>query len=238
MINSFRKKMLLILLFLCFTTGCQVSSDLTINKDLSVKEELNMTGTSEFFDNHYRNFPITVVENMLDSQEREEKLVENGYFYEIKKDKRYPYVYATKNYASLLDYANNTIFKKQYFEDLIVETNNNLVTLKSKDFIVYEEGEDIDRYSIKSFSLNIKLPYVVTSHNADKVDKSENIYTWNINIETKEKEINITFDKDRVYVYNMAMYISIIILCLLGVVLIIVTLGIVKKHKINNIISE
>lgn len=238
MLNKFRKKILLLILFLFFTTGCQVSSNVTINKDLSVKEELNMTGTSEFFNNHYRNFPITVVENMLDSQEREEILKENGYFYEIKKDKRYPYVYAVKNYPSLLDYASNTIFKKQYFEDLIVEISDNLVTLKSKDFIAYEDLENTDRYSIKSFSLNIKLPYVVTSHNADKVLKAENIYTWKIDIENKDKEINITFDKDRVYVYNIAMYISIMILCFLVLILIFVAFKIVKKHKMNNIISE
>lgn len=231
------KKILLILLFLIFTTGCQVTTNITINKDLTVLEELKLTGTAEFFNNRYKTMPINVLKNVLKSEDRESILKENGYFYEVIKPKGYPYTYVSKKYSSLNEFASNTIFKNQYFEDLNVEYNNNLITLKSKNFIPYEDG-DLERYDIKSFTLNIKLPYVVKEHNADSYNKKTNTYSWNIKSETSDKDINITFDKNQKYVYNIAMYISIIILCLIGIIIFFIIRKTILKHKINNKISE
>lgn len=237
--NKFKIKILLIFVFLTLTTGCQVKTDITINKDLTVLEELNMTGTSDFFGSHYKNMPLTVVKRFLSIDEHEKTLNENGYFYEIKKDGKYPYLYVSKNYHNLQDFASKTIFKKQYFEDLIVNVNNNLITLKSFNFIKYEEGDqELNRYDIKKFSLNIKVPFVVTNHNADSYDKKTNTYTWYIDTETSEKEINLTFDKNKIYVYNLVMYISIFIIILLLIILIFIFRNVVKKGKMNNKISE
>ena len=231
------KKLLLILLFLMFITGCQGTTNITINKDLTVVEELNLTGTTEFFSGHYKTMPINVLKNLLSSDGRDELLRENGYTYEVIKPKGYPYVYISKKYSSISEFVSNTIFKNQYFEDLVVETNDNLITLKSKSFIPYEDG-DLERYDIKSFTINIKVPYVVKENNADSYDKKTNTYSWKIDSDTKDKEINITFDKDKIYVYNVAMYVSIIILCFIGFVIFIIIRNIMKKHKMNNKISE
>ena len=99
--NNFKIKILFIFAFLIFTTGCQVKTDITINK--------NLTGTSDYFQNHYKNMPITVVKNFLSTNDHEKILKENGYFYEIKKDDRYPYLYVSKNYSNLQEFASKTI---------------------------------------------------------------------------------------------------------------------------------
>lgn len=231
------KKLVLVLIFLFLTTGCSVTSNITINKDLTVKEEVKMTGTSEFFSTYYKSRPITTVNMLLNSGNRRETLIKNGYQYYIDESGNYPVVIANKNYSSINSFVTNTIFKEQYFENFETTEVNNLITIKAYNFIKYIEG-DVELYEIDNFALNIKLPYVVTSHNADKYNSKTNTYTWYIQKETEDKEINLTFDKNRVYVYNLVMYISIFLLCLLGVILIIVIRKIVIKSKKNNKIIE
>ena len=120
------------------------------------------------------------------------------------------------------------------FEDIKVTTDNNLVTIKTNGFLPYVEDETDVRYPISNLNINIKLPYVVTSNNADSYNKKTNTYTWNINSETLDKEINLTFDKSKIYVYNLVMYISIAILCVIGLIIALIVFHLRKRNKTNN----
>lgn len=230
------KKIIIILMFIYFLTGCAVSSEITIDKDLNVQEQVKMTGTSEFFSRYSKSLPITTVNMLLDGN-RKETLLENGYTYYIDKTGNYPVVVATKNYSSIDSFVKNTIFKKQYFENFETYQENNLVTIKADDFIEFIEG-DIELYEISNFSLKIKIPFIATEHNADDYDPKTNTYIWHITDETLDKEINLTFDKTKIYVYNLVMYISIFILSILVIILIFVGFKLTKKSKINNKIIE
>lgn len=229
------KKISFLLIFILFTTGCTVTSNITINRDLSVKEEIRMTGSTEFFDIYYKSRPITTVNMLLNTSKRKETLINNGYDYHIDESGNFPVVIATKKHTSIEHFVSSTIFKKQYFENFETTQNDNLVTVKAYNFIRYIEG-DVELYEIKKSSINIKVPYVVTSHNADSYNPKNNTYTWYIEKDTEDKEINLTFDKNRIYVYNLIMYISTFILCLIIIVLIFVIRKIYKKNKINNVI--
>lgn len=231
------KKVILLLFSLFLVTGCSVTNTVTINKDLSVKEELDMTGTSEYFNNYYKSRPINIINMMLDTGNRKETLINNGYSYVIKKESYYPSVLASKKYDTIDDYVSKTIFKEQYFNTFETYSNNNLITIKASDFIPYNP-DNTEIYSITKFVYNLKVPYVVEKHNADNYDKKTNTYTWYIDKDTENKEIEITFDKDKVYVYNLVMYISMIILLILAIIVGIIVYKLVKKNQMNNQIND
>ena len=77
------KKIFLLIPLILLITGCRVKSNITINKDLTVKETINMTETSEYFNNRYKELPLTVIKSLLTSGKREETLIQNGYKYEF-----------------------------------------------------------------------------------------------------------------------------------------------------------
>lgn len=230
------KKIIILLLVVFLITGCDVRTNITINKDLSVREEVRMTGTSNFFANYYKDLPITIVNDMLNTGNRKEMLTNNGYKYEINQDERYPAVIAVKNYASVDDFTEHTIFKNQYFTNFETITKENLITIKANGFKKYDQ--DPEYYEIEKSSINIKVPYVVTENNADSYNASTNTYTWNIDLETKDKEINLTFDKNKIYVYNLVMYISILVLIIIGIITGVIIRKLVIKSKKNNKIYD
>ncbi len=233
------KKIILILIIIFITTGC-VSSDynLTINKDLSVNEEVFISATDEYFDLFYMDYRLTIVKNVYNNQEIMKTLPDNNYSYKLIEEERRPGVLANKKYNNINDYIKETIFKTQVFEDIEYIEKDNLITIQTKNFLPYVEDETDVRYPISDLKINIKVPYVVTSNNADKYDNVTNTYTWNIDEETKDKKIEITFDKNKIYVYNLGIYIFISILIILAIIVIVIILKMVKKNKRNNKIYE
>ena len=231
------KKKLIILFLLFLTSGCSVKENIIINKDLSVNEEVSMSGTKSFFDNRYMVLPINVIKEVLTSFDRENNLIQNGYMYDIYEDERYPRVLAQKKYDSISSFTEQTIFKNQYYEYLKTNIDGNLISIKSSEFTNYEDG-DIYKYSIKSCIINIKLPFKVISSNADKIDKKTNTYTWLINEKTTDKIIDITFDKSRIYVYNLSRYIVIFLVILFVIIGYLVLKYLKNRNKKNNTLGD
>ena len=233
------KKIILILIIIFITTGC-VSSDynLTINKDLSINEEVFISATDEYFNLFYMDYKLTIVKGVYDNKEFMQILPNNNYSYKLIEEEKRPGVLINKKYNNLNDYTKETIFKNQSFEDIEYVEKDNLITITTKNFLPYVEDETNGRYPISDLNINIKVPYIVTSNNADNIDKVTNTYTWYINSETKDKKIEITFDKNKIYVYNLSMYIFIIILIILIFIVGIIVFKIVKKNKRNNKIYE
>ena len=231
-------KKITILMILLLLTGCaKVEYKLNISKKINVTEELFITGTDEYFKLFYMNLPKTIVEETYNS-ENIELLKSNGYFTQIVYNRgRYPEVNIRKKYNNLDEYATKTLFKGQAFEDVLVKTNDNLVTIKTEKFIPYIEDQTDSGFPISNLSINIKLPFVVTKSNADKVDKSTNTYTWKIDEKTENKEINITFDKNKIYIYNISWYISLVIIIILAIIATIYIIKTIKKNKKNNFVD-
>lgn len=62
-------------------------------------------------------------------------LIKNNYSHElVTENVTYPGVLVKKKYDTLSEYANNTIFKDQIFENVYSITNDNLITLKATVF--------------------------------------------------------------------------------------------------------
>lgn len=226
------KKIFLLIPLILLITGCRVKSNITINKDLTVKETINMTETSEYFNNRYKELPLTVIKSLLTSGKREETLIKNGYKYEFSNFEKTPSVLATKEYSSLEDFAKGTIFKNQFYDNIIITSDNSIISFKTSGIVPYDE-ENTELYDVDKCSITITLPFVVTSHNADNHDKKTNSYTWNFSSSSPET-IEFSFDKNKIYVYNLFMYLSIFILILLAITIIIIVIKFKKKNQVNN----
>lgn len=190
------KKILLLIGCIFLITGCKVEYNLVINNDLTVLEYVNMTGTDEFFDTYYKSSEINVV-NMVFDESRQDFLKQNGYSYEIFDGNR-PYVTAKKSYTNLEQFAQNTVFYEQYFENIDVFQNDNIVTLKTSEFIPINP-DSIDRYDIKESIIKIKTAYKVVDNNASSYDEKTNTYSWYIDNETTEFSINFSYDVNEIY---------------------------------------
>ena len=230
-----KKKVILLIVIICLLTGCNVKETIIINKDLSVNEEVNMSGTKAFFDNRYKMLPKNVVKNILKSYDREKLLNNNNYLYEQSILGKYPSIIAKKEYSNIDIFTKTTIFKDQYFKTFNTFEEDNLITINAKDYVKYEQG-DLERYPIANCEIDIKLPFQVVDSNADKYNARTNTYIWYINEKTNDKEINIKFNKNKIYVYNYSLYITIgilIIIIIIGIGFIIKIIN--KNKKINEI---
>lgn len=182
------KKLLLLVISLLLFTGCKVDYNLTINNDGTVKEDIYMTGTKEFFDVYYKSSKINIINMMLDIDK--DSLINNSYKYEVV-DNATPYVYASKSFYNISDYSNKTIFFKQYFDGIVAQNNNGIITFKTSGFKPIDP-DDPSRYDIKDTYINIKVPYKVIEHNALKV--KNNVYTWSIKNSTSDFNIKLVYD--------------------------------------------
>lgn len=230
------KKKILILLIPFLLTGCaSVNYELDIDKNINVSEKVKITATSDFFNIYYKNLPITIVKEFYNDSDIQNKLNSNNYKHEInQKNAKYPEVIISKEYKSLEEYSQNTIFKNQVFENIIVTTNDNLITLQTVNFKKYTTDDDSDSYPVSKLAISIKSPYVVVENNADKHDKKTNAYIWLVDSSTENKEIKITFDKNKIYIYNIIMYISLFVIILIILTMIIIGFKMHKKNVINN----
>ncbi len=230
------KKKILILLIPFLLTGCaSVNYELDIDKNINVSEKVKITATSDFFNIYYKNLPITIVKEFYNDSDIQNKLNSNNYKHEInQKNAKYPEVIISKEYKSLEEYSQNTIFKNQVFENVIITTNDNLITLQTVNFKKYTTDDDSDSYPVSKLAISIKSPYVVVENNADKHDKKTNAYIWLVDSSTENKEIKITFDKNKIYIYNIIMYISLFVIILIILTMIIIGFKMHKKNVINN----
>ena len=230
------KKKILILLIPFLLTGCaSVNYELDIDKNINVSEKVKITATSDFFNIYYKNLPITIVKEFFNDSYIQNKLNSNNYKHEInQKNAKYPEVIISKEYKSLEEYSQNTIFKNQFFENVIITTNDNLITLQTVNFKKYTTDDDSDSYPVSKLAISIKSPYVVVENNADKHDKKTNAYIWLVDSSTENKEIKITFDKNKIYIYNIIMYISLFVIILIILTMIIIGFKMHKKNVINN----
>ena len=230
------KKKILILLIPFLLTGCaSVNYELDIDKNINVSEKVKITATSDFFNIYYKNLPITIVKEFYNDSDIQNKLNSNNYKHEINQgNTKYPEVIVSKEYKSLEEYSQNTIFKNQVFENVIITTNDNLITLQTVNFKKYTTDDDSDSYPVSKLAISIKSPYVVVENNADKHDKKTNAYIWLVDSSTENKEIKITFDKNKIYIYNIIMYISLFVIILIILTMIIIGFKMHKKNVINN----
>lgn len=221
--------------FLLLVSGCEGTYQITINKDLSVKESMTMTEersvietyTNKF--NQYGNVLITDLKEVypnysMNSQANENSLDGSG----------------TKTFQTLELYASDSALKKTAFKTVNITTADNLVTIQLKDFDINNyllTSDEIYGAVFKELTLEIKSTYQVENSNAEEVDKEENIYRWKFTENKLPEEINLVINKGVLFNPPLWTNNTLLMVAILGgivIVLVTVTIVFVGKARQNN----
>ena len=205
------KRIIVLLLTIFLITGCKVNYNLVINEDLTLTEEANLTGTSEFFNNYYKTTKKNVLKSLLEIYQ--DNLNDNNYNYELKDD-NVPYVLVSKKYNSIDEYTKNSILFNGYFDEVKYTVDGNIKKIETVGFNP-NESDNPDRFDIKSLNISIKCPYVVKNHNAVKVDESTN--TFFFELDNEHEKILFEFDSSSKFNPNKNL-IRTIIICILAII--------------------
>lgn len=215
------KKIKIISLFIVIFlfTGCAGDYNITINKDLSINEKLNLelenTGTE------YNKTLKLFTDNNIDEDNYHisvngSKVIIN---YEEDFNSIYDYILNSKVYHQLIDEIKYS--KVDDYMDIYIYQN-----LKLKN-----DNNDIGNISdIDFLQINVINPYKVIVSNEDTL--SENVYTWNITKDTINKKILMQFEpKLNKFPYS-ALIISIVLLICSFILIYIIIINYKNKQKI------
>ena len=184
-------KLLFLFLVIFLLTGCTIEYNLTFDSNLQLTENAIIQEGSSFFEQYIYYTPKEVMQNVITSNQ--ERLDALEYDYEIVDDRT---VTLNNHYDDYMTYiSQNTIFQ-QFFEEINVSNDGDLIVIETNDFIPYTEGNP-NYFQVEDININIKIPFKVLENNADKVDKKTGVYTWNINKETEYKKIILKFYKSK-----------------------------------------
>ena len=101
------KKIILLFIIAVVLTGCTAKYQITINEDLTITEEAQLSGTDEFFSTYYKSTKKNVLKTQLDSYK--DILDENEYQYKLIEED-IPYILLQKNILILM-----SILPLQYY---------------------------------------------------------------------------------------------------------------------------
>ena len=169
----------LILLF----TGCSGNYNLTINEDLSVEEELDISISN---DNNLYEKTLNIFET---------NNIDNDKYNVAKVDDKIRINYKDK-FSSIEDYILNSKLYNQLFDNIKYNKNGDMISLSTKENLRLKNSNNIlngtNLNDLDVIQVNITNPFKVTNTNSDIND--EKTYTWSIKNSDVEKEISMNFN--------------------------------------------
>ena len=221
-----KKLFIIVLLSLCI--ACTGKYNLKINNDLSVEEKVTGLEDDNFYDGYYNSSRNRVVD--FASSMFKEEINNKGYSFSIVSEGSLYGGQAKKNYANIDDYFSNSNVYEQYFENWDVKNNNGIITISLNKKKV-GNGTGIDRAVVNDGTVSISLPFMVLSHNADRVNG--NIYTWNID-SYKGDKIYIKFDSKKLSNSSINIVIPIVVFSIIVFIIILITVVFLKRKNNSN----
>lgn len=215
------KKVFLLVICLLILTGCSAEYNLSIDKDLKVKEEVDIYESDSYFDEFYLDTHSTIINRTLTIENEEgisnkQLLENNNYNYKFTANG----INAIKTYNSIKDYINNTIFKNQPFKTIEYVENNGLITVTAKDFVEYDP-ECIGQYDVEFYKINLKSEYQIINSNANYVEENKGSCYWIIDSNREPFELSFTIDTNNTIKNNddtleALLYLIIILVLVVG----------------------
>lgn len=206
-----RIKYLLLIIVIFLFAGCSGDYNLTLNRDLSVEEELNVlldNKNDDVYEKTYKLFNDAGI-----SEDKYEMVVKDDKVHIIYKEK----------YSTFEEYYLNSHLYKMLFEEIAFSKDNTgmVITTEAKFKLNDKDNQNIvNSYNIDKLNINLKLPFDVNKSNADSI--KEDVYTWELNSDDTFKNINIdySYKNDRVQNVVVLVTIGIASLIILGFIII------------------
>ncbi|MCI8778028.1 MAG: hypothetical protein HFI86_05365 [Bacilli bacterium] len=193
--NKLQKISILILLTIIFT-GCDVEYNLTIDNKKRVIEEVTFLEDNS----NMLKYAGSIDEFLYDREQ--ESFYDTNYVYERVYNDNQSGLNVKNSYSSIKNYVDSKLYKSLFESANIIEDKKFYSFSTFGDYyrnnVFSTPLEAVYRYKIDKITVNIKFYNIVNSHNADKVDEENNIYTWYLKSSdlTKKIEFNLS-DKVR-----------------------------------------
>lgn len=226
---------ILFIFIILLMTGCSVEYNLSINGDDSITEKVVATEKTKKMESLTRRKGKNAVSYLYDIYNRDDS---SNIVSKVEGSNTIATV--TASHKDIDEYAKN--FSSDIFDKVNVSRKNDEVTITA---VQKRELGGMSSYSplYDSVEVKIKVPYIVTDNNADKIEGS--VYVWNINKEQDLKKIKITYKEDsrknsvNLKIKNKTYNINYGILIVSGIIILLLIIFIIIyfKNKKNNIIN-
>lgn len=190
-----KNKLLIIICLMCFLSGCTANYKININKDGIVDESVTLIESKDKILT-YNKYANDYVSSALDDVENDPQY--NSYSLSTNNDENNFFGIGTKTYLDLESFKKNSIIVNEMFDSISVINQNGLtkITMIPKNTFKYFEDSSLYTSLLNEANIEINIPYVVLSSNADEVDG--NIYKWNIKKNESLKMISISYNNNKI----------------------------------------
>jgi hypothetical protein len=217
-----KKLKILFILFVAITlTGCSGVYNLTINEDLTVTEEVNLSLDKQ--DNTY-DLALELI--------KEYGVEEDDYSIEDAKDT--VKLKFTKKFESVEEYIVKSKLYTELFPEIKLLNEDRKMTLEADGvFNTNLENKEnvVDSFNIELLKINIDTPLNVISNNADEI--TDGIYTWNIKNGDNTKKIHLELSTASVSQTYKSVIIIIVICLIIGGIIAYSILNYIKGRKLK-----
>lgn len=222
------KKNIFLLLILFLLTGCSCRYDITINKDLTIDEEIIIYGTNRLYSAYYKTNKVDVLKENLENYL--EELKENNYEYKLIEEGE-PHIVITKKYQDIENYLNNSLFFNDYFDEISYNKDGNIVKVETMGFNPNEE-DNPDRFYVEKLEVNIKNAYEINDSNSLIIDDNTNTYKYNLLEDSNDFKIFLSYDLSKRFNPHKKNLIYIVIAILIIIITWVTMFFINRKKKI------
>ena len=178
-------KYILVLFIIILLTGCSGTYNLTINKDFSVDEKLELKVDRN--DETYNRTLNLFKNNKIPSDKYKVSVTKNNV--EIKYNEKY---------NSIEEYIINSKLYHQFFDNIDYTYKEGKIQLFGESIMYLDKSNSnnlINNYNISMLNVNIDTPFKILYSNSDS--KTDNTLTWKLDNNTKEKNISMIFDVEK-----------------------------------------
>lgn len=184
-------KYILIVFCILLLTGCTVKSNITVNYDGKVSEEVYLLNTNETFESDRYSFE-KVVDMMIKPYQNVINFKKYSYNYEKGSNLSGAKIY--KDYDNLCSYFSNSAFNQYVYKYISCKENNYYIEIQNATPYIPYCSQCAEWPELDDVELKIKLPISAEEQNADEVDKTT--YIWRYDKDTKDKNFYLKINKN------------------------------------------
>lgn len=186
-----KKIKIIILMFLMISllTGCTVKSDITMNYDGSVKENVSVLNSSDIMGSGEK------LKQIVDNKIEKYKVVLDfkKYNYDYVENEKLSGAKFYKNYDSICSYFGNSAFNQYAYKYIDCAENDYYYEIKNVTSYIPYCPQCGNWPALDDVELKITLPITAEEQNADEVDG--NTYIWRYNKDTANKDFYLKINK-------------------------------------------
>lgn len=171
-----KSRFIIIILAMLFLSGCTVRSNVEVNYDGTVKENVKVLENNAIFkSNKYSQKQL--IESSINNYKT--ALDYRKYTYEAEQGEKLSGLNATKTHDNICSYFQDTIFNQYVYKHVKCMEDDYYYTIQNDTNYIPYCSNCSDWPSLDDVVLSIKLPVLATENNADEVNDSTYIWKYN-----------------------------------------------------------